>query len=127
VIANAPNCGECGNATVLVTGAIIYLHRPDLFALPFWRCEQCDAYVGCHPGTNEPLGSPANAKTRQARKAAHAAFDVLWRSGRMKRKEAYRWLCDKLGIEKNDCHIGMFNAAMCDHVVAVLKNEQHNV
>jgi hypothetical protein len=32
----------------------------------------------------------------------------------MKRHEAYRWLAEKLGITKAQCHIGMFTARQCD-------------
>ncbi len=46
-------------------------------------------------------------------------FDPLWRDKKMKRKAAYTWLADQLGIHVNDCHIGMFDVDMCRRVVEV--------
>ncbi len=37
---------------------------------------------------------------------AHAAFDPIWKDGRMKRKQAYAWLGEQLGLSERDCHIG---------------------
>lgn len=103
-------CIECGRMPSLVTGAEIYPRRPDLHAKPFWKCA-CGAYCGCHPGTLEPLGSPAGPETRAARSEAHAAFDPLWRDGEMRRPEAYAWLARATGIPREECHIGMMDIA----------------
>jgi hypothetical protein len=51
--------------------------------------------------------------------AAHDAFDPLWKEGRMKRKEAYKWLSERMGLHVNDTHIGMFDADQCRRVVGV--------
>lgn len=117
-------CDYCGNAAELVSGKVIYPHRPDLLRLKFWNCAPCKAYVGCHKkeggngdGTN-PLGRLANAELRAAKNQAHAAFDPLWRERGMKRGAAYGWLADKLGIHKSECHIGMMDVPMCRRVVA---------
>ena len=111
-------CDYCGNDSELVGGDVIYPHRPDLYQKKFYFCRECRAYVGCHPNSTKPLGRLANAKLRAAKMKAHAAFDPLWRQGGMKRNEAYRWLSEMLGIDPSDCHIGMFDVAMCDHAVA---------
>lgn len=127
------NCDYCSQPAELVTGAVIYPHRPDLGSLNFWRCAPCDAYVGCHEAGSyrmlgshkirhagfEPLGRLANAELRAAKQAAHKAFDPIWRCQYMKRKEAYAWLAEKLGIAVEDTHIGMFDVAMCRRVVEV--------
>ncbi len=34
---------------------------------PIWKCVPCDAYVGCHKGTERPLGLVADAATRAAK------------------------------------------------------------
>lgn len=114
-----PRCDYCGRDAVLVTGADIYPHLPELHAKQFWCCAPCGAYVGCHPGTERPLGRLANAELRRAKVAAHGAFDLLWRARGWKRNAAYRWLADQLGIDREQCHIGMFNVATCARVVAV--------
>jgi hypothetical protein len=112
-----PACDYCKQPAQLVGGEIMYPRRPDLYAKNFYRCEPCGAWVGCHPGTVTPLGRLANAELRAAKQRAHAAFDPLWHSGSMKRRDAYAWLASSLGIERNDCHIGMFDVQQCDAVV----------
>lgn len=116
-------CDYCGNRAVLVTGREIYPHRPDLYGKRFYQCSPCGAYVGCHPGTKRPLGRLANASLRAAKVRAHAAFDPLWKSGRMKRTKAYAWLAKELEIKPDDCHIGMFTEDMCARVVSVCAKE----
>ena len=46
-----------------------------------------------------------DAATHDARKAAHAAFDPLWRGGRMSRSEAYRELRRVMRISEKSCHM----------------------
>lgn len=128
-----PACDYCQQPAQLVTGAVIYPHRPDLRDLSFWSCEPCGAYVGCHKkgarvggvvsdGTL-PLGRLANAELRRAKSEAHAAFDPIWKSGRMRRGKAYRWLANRMGIEVDACHIGMMDVADCRRVAAIAKAE----
>lgn len=116
-------CLECGStARRLSDGREAYPHRPDLFSKLFWFCD-CGAFVGCHPGTKKALGAPAGKATKRARMDAHAAFDGLWKSRRMSRSEAYRWLAEKLGIEPRDCHIGHMTGEMARRVVTVSRAE----
>lgn len=49
----------------------------------------------------------------QARMAAHAAFDPLWKSGRMTRNEAYKWLSRKMRLKPINCHMAMFDKSQC--------------
>lgn len=123
---NAPTCIECGSRAFLTDGRAIYPHRPDLYRKRFWLC-QCGAYCGCHHGTSDALGYPCGPETRKARSAAHAAFDPLWRSGKMKRGQAYRWLSKATAIPFDQCHIGMMTAkqaqSVCQSVAAYLKEQ----
>ena len=130
-------CPYCSGAAVLVGGAQIYPHRPDLAARRFWLCAPCEAFVGCHnPGSwrvepggkriehdgSEPLGSLAKYPLRKARSDAHSVFDAFWRGRRWDRSFAYKWLAAELGVKPVDCHIGGFDEARCRAVVlAVLK------
>lgn len=114
-------CDYCQGETQLVNGDVIYPHRPDLAHLRFWQCAPCDAYVGCHKGTTKPLGRLANAELRQAKMAAHAAFDPLWKFTTLTRNAAYQWLANQLGIPRADCHIGMFDVDQCRLVVALCR------
>ena len=113
-------CPYCDSAVKRVTGKTVYPRRPDLHKRPYYACErfpECDAYVGCHPGTAVPLGRLADKELRQAKNAAHRAFDPIWKDGRMRRHEAYQWLAGQLGIDRAECHIGMFDVEMCRRVV----------
>jgi hypothetical protein len=112
----APTCIECGKVGRLVDGRAVYPDRRDLHDKFFYKCA-CGAYVGCHPGTMKALGFPAGSLTRAARGQAHEAFDPLWRSGRIKRDFAYRWLAAKLGIPGSQCHMSWFDAETCKRVV----------
>lgn len=134
--APAPICSHCEQPASLTTGAKVYPHRPDLHSLRFWRCDPCDAHVGCHrkdawvviggvkvvsDGTLA-LGRPANAALRKARNAAHAAFDPLWRDGPLPRRAAYAWLAKGLGISVEQCHIATFDLAQCQRVLELVKS-----
>ncbi len=113
-------CDYCGKPAEKTTGRVVYPHLPKLAEKIIYRCVPCRAHVGCHPGTDQPLGRLANAELRKAKMAAHEAFDPIWR-GKPKgaRGEAYGWLSRELGVDRSDCHIGMFDVAMCQRVVAV--------
>ncbi len=116
---------ECGMRAVLKTGHDVYPHRPDLFEKRFYVCPADGYRVGCHGSTTKPLGTPAAQATQQARRAAHAAFNELWRrkmakegvSQHVARNAGYRWLASELGIEAKDCHIGLMNEATAQRVV----------
>lgn len=124
-------CHYCDKPAELVTGKVLYPHRPDLYAQFFWRCSPCEAHVGCHKAGSgqgdgtQPLGRLANAELRRAKSRAHAAFDPLWKSKQMKRRDAYGWLARELGISFNNCHIGMFDVEQCNAIVeAVAKRSE---
>lgn len=114
-------CDYCGKPPKLVTGRIIYPHREDLFGLRFWHCKECEAWVGCHGKTCEPLGRLANKNLRILKKRAHRAFDPLWRSGKITRVEAYIRLANRLQIPRRQCHIGMFNEGLCRKVIKIAR------
>ena len=83
----------CGCETIiearLTDGSEIYAHRPDLSDLPFWCCDTCKNYVGCHHKTEnrtQPLGCIPTKEIRDARKHIHALLDSMWESG-LDRKE----------------------------------------
>ncbi len=66
---------------------------------------QCDP-CGLWSWDRHPL---VDAETHEARKAAHAAFDLLWKDGTMKRGQAYRRLAAVLEIDPADCHIKLMD------------------
>ena len=44
----------------------------------------------------------------------------------MKRKDAYRWLSEQMGLNEDETHIGMFDVPLCKLVVLVAKQENKN-
>ena len=109
-----PYCGEWAEKT---TGRKVYPRREDLHHLVIYACLPCDAWVGAHKDSGKPLGRLANAELRAAKRAAHAAFDPLWKSGQMSRSKAYALLAEKMGIDPKDAHIGMFDVEQCKTVI----------
>lgn len=84
----------------LTTGMEIYPCRQDLHALPFWRCDVCRNYVGCHHKTKDrtrPLGCIPTREITEKRKQIHAALDPLWKCGGLRREEVYAAISSKLG------------------------------
>lgn len=112
-------CPYCNEGAVKVTGEKIYPHRKDLHFLNFWMCEPCNAYVGCHKGTDTPLGRLADVELRAMKSKAHRAFDPIWKEGHSPRREAYAWLAEALNISADECHIGMFDIPRCEEVIAL--------
>jgi hypothetical protein len=87
-----PACSECGVKAVLKDSKIIYGIS---YGRKVWVCPnhpKCDQYVGCHKGTDKPLGKLCNQETRGYRIRAHEAFDRLWKSRIITRENAYREL-----------------------------------
>jgi len=116
----APICGYCGARSVLRDSAVIY---GGVSYGPVYICGNyptCNAYVGTHRGTTKPLGSLANGELRWLRKVCHAAFDPIWRTGRMKRKEAYRWMREALELDEDEAHIAMFDEVKCRRLLAII-------
>lgn len=87
----------------------------------YYRCPEvgCSGSHGAH-ADGEPLGIPATQPTKDARMAAHRAFDAWWRAMGMRRSDAYRWLALKLQVELEHCHIGRFDVETCRRVVAAV-------
>lgn len=119
-------CPYCGRPAELVDSKVIYGKS---YGHKCYLCRNCWAYVGCHRGSDKPLGSLADAELRSWKMAAHAAFDPLWKYGRFKgrRNDAYRWLAEKMGKPVKETHIGMFGIAECQKVIQIIKNENRRI
>ena len=64
------------------------------------------------------MGTLANSELRNRRILAHRALSKMWEGGIMTKEQTYIWLQCKLGLEKDQTHIGMFGEYMCDRVIA---------
>lgn len=115
-------CDYCGRRAEFVDSKIVYGRSYGKIYL----CRNCMAYVGVHKGTDIPLGRLANAELRYWKKAAHAAFDPLWRRGPFKyhRDVAYGWLARKMGLPAEQTHIGLFDVSQCKRAVQICRNER---
>lgn len=119
---NTVICLYCEKPAKLVGGMMIYPHRPDLATKNFYECRPCGAYVGCHPGTAAPLGRLADAALRAAKQRVHAAFDPYWKGTKNRtRGNCYKRLARDMGIEFDACHVGMFDLAMCERALSVIR------
>lgn len=103
-------CCQCQKevAARLTDGGEVYPHRPDLSGLPFWKCDICGNYVGCHHKTRDrtrPLGNIPTREIKRARQHIHRILDPLWKKGRMKRGAVYGKLSKTLGHEYHTAEI----------------------
>jgi len=70
--------------------------------LPFWKCDTCNNFVGCHHKTKDrtrPLGCIPTKEIKEARIHIHAILDPIWKSGKIQRKHLYARLSEKLGYQ----------------------------
>lgn len=84
-------------------------------------CKPCDAYVGTHNNTKEPLGTMANQDLRNWRKKAHRVIDPLWKSGKMKRNEMYKLLNNEFGYS---VHIGSADIVTCKRIIKFIETKE---
>jgi len=126
-------CAHCRHPSRLTDGREIYPNRRDLRELKFWRCDRCDAHVGCHkPDVGHgdgtvAYGYPANKELRRARNWLHNKFDPIWMAAprnkrRTTRRRLYRILSRGLQISTTESHIGMFNLPQCRKCWVLLDN-----
>lgn len=126
----APIC--CGVPTRLTDGREIYPNRADLADKAIYVCDACGARVGCHPGTTNALGIPANAQLRDARMKLHdRMIDPLWMTAdqtgdyapedekarmiirQAARGRVYAYLAHKMGLDRKDTHTANFTLEQC--------------
>ena len=98
----------------LTDGGEIYPHRTDLKSLPFWKCDGCGNYVGCHHKTKnrtQPLGCIPTPEIKKARQHIHRLLDPIWQSGKAKRRDLYKILSDSLGWKYHTANIRSIDEA----------------
>ena len=82
----------------------------------------CDARVGCHPGTIIALGTLANKELRRWRNLAHRKFDPLWQSGVFSsRQAAYKWLSKAMKLPLDKTHVAMFDIRQCQRAITFIE------
>ena len=88
------------------------------------HCPYCGAKASLRPAsavygtaTKEPMGTLANGDLRNKRIQAHKAFDWMWKSGLMTKRQAYKWMQGKLALTDEQAHIAKFSEYMCDRLI----------
>lgn len=76
-------------------------------------CRPCEAFVGVHKGTDNPLGRPAKKNLRLQRRISHGLIDVFWRTGLFKRGEVYKALQVAMELEWKENHVAMWGMRTC--------------
>lgn len=114
-------CDYCGRQAEYVDSKAIYGKSYGMIYI----CRRCNAYVGVHDGTDIPLGRLADSQLRYWKKAAHSAFDPIWKYGRYRgrRDAAYRWLSRQMNLSPEETHIGMFTVEQCKEAVQICNEE----
>jgi hypothetical protein len=111
----------------LTDGSEVYPHRKDLYSLPFWKCDTCNNFVGCHHKTKDrtrPMGVISTPEVKNARKHIHRILDPIWKGvkrKRSKRKELYKEISNYLGYEYHTGDIRTVEQAR--DVYRFIKNE----
>lgn len=117
-------CRYCGGVIRLVPARAVYgesTQRLGMTGEYIYQCQNCNARVGCHKGSTRALGNVANEVLRLKRMETHRVFDALWKSGRMTRTGAYRWLAGELHLRPDRVHIGGFEMDQCQKVIDLCK------
>lgn len=116
------HCPYCGSPVVRRRGRALFRDRAWNPGGIYYVCSRypaCNAYVSAHQASHLPMGTLADPALRRKRILAHAAFDALWQSGPLTKKEAYRWLQGALGLPPEQAHIACFSDYQCDKVIAL--------
>jgi hypothetical protein len=115
-------CNYCGSKVVLRDANFLFGQRASPGKL--YVCSKhgngCDAYVGCHEGTERSLGSLANRELRYWRKITHYAVDMAWKKAsdpKKARQRIYIWMSQVLGRGIETTHIGMFDKKDCMEII----------
>ena len=120
-------CRYCGGVIRLTPAKDIYGASTDRLGLAnenIYLCQNCNARVGCHKGTNRPLGNVANEVLRLKRRETHQVFDRFWQDNGMSRTPAYKWLAKQMRLSEKNAHIGGFEMDQCQQVIDLCRKEQ---
>ena len=122
-------CRYCGGIVKLVPASAIYGEsaavRLGLQNEYIYQCQNCNARVGCHKGTNRALGNVANEALRLKRIETHRVFDGFWRQRKMSRTRAYHWLAENMNLPAGKAHIGGFEMDQCQRVIDLCAEEEN--
>ena len=122
-------CRYCGGAVRLVSASKVYgpaaAARLGIERQSFYQCQNCNARVGCHPGSTRPLGNLANEALRMKRMETHHVFDSFCKERGMSRTQAYKWMAKKMRLSEELAHIGGFEIDRCQKLIKLCEKERN--
>lgn len=123
------HCPYCGAKATLHPSRYVYgdTAKTNGFVYVCDRYPRCDAYVSAHRKSRQPMGTLADRDLRNKRIQAHKAFDRMWKSGHMKKWQAYKWMQGVLDLDERQAHIAMFSEYMCDQLISVCNRAYSNM
>ena len=116
-------CCGCNQHTQarLTNGSEIY--ENSCGSLPFWICDVCKNYVGCHHKTKtptKPLGCIPTEEIRKWRGYLHRLIDKCWKTSQ-ERKEVYSKITKEIGCQYHTAEIRSVDEAK--RIYAICKNK----
>ena len=95
--------------------------HPERYAWACARFPQCDSYVSTIKGSTKPAGTLADAQLRHERIEAHRVINKVVESG-MDQHSVYRYLEDRMGLQRDQLHIASSGIYYCRLVQQILKS-----
>ena len=122
-------CRYCGGEVRLVSASKVNgpaaAARLGIERQSFYQCQNCNARVGCHPGSTRPLGNLANEALRMKRMEPHHVFASFWKERGMSRTQAYKWMAKKMRLSEELAHIGGFEIDRCQKLIKLCEKERN--
>jgi ssDNA-binding Zn-finger/Zn-ribbon topoisomerase 1 len=103
-------------------GGRLVLRDSTKFSRHFYSCMRWPLCEGSLPANNDgsPRGNPRPRSLQRARKAAHEAFDPIWKEGHVSRAAAYTWLQCVMDLTHQEAHMLQFSEEQCAEVVKLV-------
>jgi len=122
-----PRCPYCGSDSVLVDAKYLFDDGEYGQVYVCVAHPECDAWVGCHKDSDEPLGPLANSRLRLLQQKAHELFEKTWKAEKMSVTDAYIRLRELVGFKKDQqCHFGMFGEKTCNKLIKFCEGGKFN-
>lgn len=88
----------------------------------FYGCTRWPRCDGVLPANDDgtPRGRPRTRALQAARNRAHGVFDRIWKDGHAKRRDAYAWLAEVMGMDRMDAHMFQMDQEQCERVIAMV-------
>ena len=122
-------CTECDKTIFArrTDGSEVYPHSQMYKELPFYICDTCKNYVGCHYKSKEPtkpLGCIPSDSIRKWRGILHRLIDPQWKNAERKNKkraEVYSNISKAIGKQYHTAEI--MSIAEAKRIYAICKNQ----